>query len=82
MGRHNVIRFILLSAFVFAFPFLQWLGDDPHHAVRPYEPRVTGEVMLYHQEWYKLEDLWRWRAADVTIYTFYSNGNCTVSKGE
>ena len=23
-----------------------------------------------------------WRAANITVYTFYSDGHCTVSKGE
>jgi len=75
-------RFLALAAFVFLFPLCQWLGDEPAHRVTLTEPRVVGEVMLYRKEWYRIEELRRWRADDITVYTFYSDGHCTVSKGE
>ena len=45
-------------------------------------PGVVGEVMLFRKEWYKIDELRRWRAEDVVVYTFFRDGHYTESKGE
>ena len=45
-------------------------------------PGVVGEVMLFRKEWYKIDELRRWRAEDIAVYTFFRDGHYTESKGE
>lgn len=84
-------RFLALAAFVFFIPLCQWLGDDPAHRVTLTEPRVVrvvGEVvfiydrahLVFHEV--KRGRLLKYTTLECTVYTFYSDGHCTVSKGE
>jgi len=77
-----VIRFIILAAFVFLFSFLQWLGEIGLPNNEPYTPRVLGTVFLHNRVWYKLEERVDWKITRCVTITFYSEGHCTVSKGE